>query len=335
MKNDINNFKIHKNDFLFLGENLHRPECVITTQENAIWVSDARGGVTRIGKHGNQQHFGFNLNVSNKTPLDGKDLPNGLCFTLNRKLLIANLGKNCLEEMNLFNGERIVLVDSIDGKPLGKVNYVLEDSKGKIYLTVSTNKDKWIDSINTYTDDGYIAVIENGIIRIIMDNLKFPNEIRFDKNEEFLYLAETCGQVIKRFKLNKNGNIINTEIFGPSNLGDAGFPDGIAFDTQGNLWGTLAAAEKIFCITPEGDIFTVFDDGCESYRKLIQAAFEAGTIDESILLGHLSTIAPLMTSIAFGGDELNTIYVGSVLGKSIPYIKTPFNGLKPLWWDYI
>ena len=36
------------------------------------------------------------------------------------------------------SGETRVLVDTIDGKPIGKVNFVLRDSRDRLWLTVST-----------------------------------------------------------------------------------------------------------------------------------------------------------------------------------------------------
>ena len=54
-------------------------------------------------------------------------LPNGLAFAENGVLLIANFGTDLLERMTR-DGEIQTLYDNIDGKPMGKVNFVLRDS---------------------------------------------------------------------------------------------------------------------------------------------------------------------------------------------------------------
>jgi gluconolactonase len=36
------------------------------------------------------------------------------------------------------SGETVTLHDNIDGKPMGKVNFVLRDSKNRIWITIST-----------------------------------------------------------------------------------------------------------------------------------------------------------------------------------------------------
>lgn len=328
---NIHNILINKEDFCYKGMDLSRPECILATADGSVWSADSRGGVVRISPDGKQEYVGFSPDKIFDDGIDSQDLPNGLCFTEKNEILIANLGKNCLELLDL-KGNRSILFDSVDGTPLGKVNFVTMDSKNRIYITISTKKSKWMQSINTETYDGYIALIENGSIRIVVDGLKFPNEIRFDENEQFLYLAETTGQCIKRFQVLASGELVNPEVYGPSYLGDAGFPDGIVFDEFGNLWGTLAIAEKIFCISEKGEFHTIFDDGDDNHRKKVQNAFEKNTLTEEMMIEKLSSVAPLLTSLAFGGKDLDILHLGSVLGKRIPYIKMPIKGKKPAWW---
>ena len=54
-------------------------------------------------------------------------LLNGLAFAENGVLLIANFGTDLLERMT-HDGEIQTLHDNIDGKPMGKVNFVLRNS---------------------------------------------------------------------------------------------------------------------------------------------------------------------------------------------------------------
>ena len=55
--------------------------------------------------------------------------------------------------------------------------------------------------------------------------------------------------------------MIEREIFGPSSLGKGAWPDGIAFDSYGNLWGTLVYSDKLFVLTPKGDLRVLLDEG--------------------------------------------------------------------------
>ncbi|MDT7813876.1 MAG: hypothetical protein QOJ42_3792, partial [Acidobacteriaceae bacterium] len=44
-------------------------------------------------------------------------------------------------------------------------------------------------------------------------------------------------------------------------------------------------------------------------------------------------IAPWMASVTFGGPDLQTIYIGSLKGKKIPYFRAPAPGLPMVHWN--
>ena len=178
-------------------------------------------------------------------------LPNGLAFAENGDILISNFGTDLLEVMKR-DGTTRTLYDRIDGEPIGKVNFVLRDRKNRIWLTVSTRIKNWMKAMSPNVADGYIALADERGIRIVADGFRFTNEIRLDAGEEYLYIVETTGQRISRMKVAADGSLSRREIFGPSKLGRFGFPDGIAFDAFGNLWGTLVMSDQLFFLTPEG-----------------------------------------------------------------------------------
>ena len=131
-------------------------------------------------------------------------LPNGLAFARNGDILISNFGTDCLEIMSRDGASR-VLADSIDGEPIGKVNFVLRDSRDRIWITVSTRIKNWMHALRTDLADGYLARYENGNFRIVADGFHFTNEIRFDAREEFLYVVETTGGRITRLRIDERG----------------------------------------------------------------------------------------------------------------------------------
>src|SRR6202166_1979014 len=131
-------------------------------------------------------------------------LPNGLAFARDGDILISNFGTDCLEIMTR-DGESRVLADSIDGEPIGKVNFVLRDSKDRIWITISTRIKNWMHALRTDLADGYLARYIDGKFRIVADGFRFTNEIRFDAKEEFLYVVETTGGCITRLRIDERG----------------------------------------------------------------------------------------------------------------------------------
>jgi len=257
-------------------------------------------------------------------------LPNGLAFAENGDLLIANFGTDLLEQMSR-SGETVTLHDNIDGKPMGKVNFVLRDSKNRIWITISTRAVNWMRSFTPDVDDGYVALVDQGTIRIVADGFTFTNEIRLDAKEEFLYVVETTGKRISRLRVQDDGELTGREVFGPSNLGK-GFPDGIAFDAFGNLWGTLIMSDQLFALTPEGECRILFEDGDDEATDALEKAFHARQITPELMLAASGKVAPWMASVTFGGADLKTVYLGSLRGNRIPYFRSPVAGLLMVHW---
>jgi len=48
-----------------------------------------------------------------------------------------------------------------------------------------------------------------------------------------------------------------------------------------------------------------------------------------VLGGGRGTLAPMMASVNFGGPDLRTIYLGSLMGSRLPLFRSPVAGLPP------
>src|SRR5580692_7501944 len=210
--NPILHFALEKPAIQYIGSDLQRPECILAEPDGTLWSADARGGVVRISPDGKQQiitqqRSGHFQGVSSEASryLEGT-LPNGLAFAENGDILIANFGTDRLEIMTR-SGESRVLADHIDGQPIGKVNFVLRDSRNRIWITVSTRIQNWMNALRPDLADGYIARYIDGAFRIVAEGFHFTNEIRMDAREEYLYVAETTGGCISRLRVSADGEL--------------------------------------------------------------------------------------------------------------------------------
>jgi gluconolactonase len=337
VRNPVLDFEIDKTSISYVGEGLQRPECILAEPDGTLWAADARGGVARINPDGTQQivtqkRSGSFAGAQNEAAryLTGT-LPNGLAFASDGSFLISNFGTDCLETMTR-DGDTRVLADSIDGQPVGKVNFVLRDSRDRIWITVSTRVRNWMHALRTDLPDGYIARYDRGAFRIVADGFRFTNEIRFDAREEFLYVVETTGGCVSRVRVGIDGSLSGREVFGPTTLGTGAWPDGIAFDMAGNLWGTMVYSDKLFVLTPEGDLKVVLDEGDPAKVAALERQFFDNQVTEDVLFATGQGIAPWMASVTFGGPDLRTIYIGSLKGKRIPCFRSPVPGLPMVHW---
>jgi len=209
----------------------------------------------------------------------------------------------------------------------------LRDSKDRLWVTVSTKVKNCMHALRTDLKDGYIARYEGGEFRIVADGFGFTNEIRFDANEEHLYVVETTGGCITRLRMDEAGNPCGREVFGPSNLGKGAWPDGIAFDSYGNLWGTMVYSDKLFVLTPQGDLRIMLDEGNPEKVDALERQFFNNHVTEEVLFATGAGIAPWMASVTFGGPDLRTAYIGSLKGNRIPYFRAPVAGLPMIHWN--
>jgi gluconolactonase len=351
--NPLKGFQVNRDEIKYLGKDLQRPECILAEKDGTIWTADARGGVMKINADGLQQlivgdfgsaisDVGKEQNGHSRNPISETrnyntryiqsegSLPNGLCFDKEGNFIIANWGTDSIELMTR-DGKLQTICSSIDGVPLGKANFPLRDSKGRIWFTVTTKEQPWTNQLNTKSSDGYIALMDEDGVRIVADGFCGTNEIRFDDKEEWLYVVESTGWRISRLRVHGDGSLSNKEVYGPSKLD--GFPDGFAFDAHGNLWVTLIFTDVLIAITPDGEVLTLLDDSNAQTKRQLFDAFSANEINGDVLGATHGTIAPWMASLSFGGTDLSTVYVGSLRGTTIPYFKSPVAGQKMIHWD--
>ncbi len=337
--NPLRGFKVERSKVTFVGRDLQRPECILAEPDGTLWAADARGGVMRISPDGSQELIAqahdphFDLGRDAASSLLSGTLPNGLAFARNGDILISNFGTDRLEMMTR-SGATHTLLDSVDGEPLGKVNFVLRDRKDRIWITVSTKVNPWSAAVRNDLADGYIVLLDNKGARIVADGFHFANEIRFDSDEKWLYVAETTAKRVTRLRVEPDGSLVDREVYGPASLG-RGAIDGIAFDAYGNLWATMINADRLIAITPDGDILDLFEDGDPQATHAFETAFDAGgAVPFDVMLACGGSLCPWMASVTFGGPDLCTVYLGGLRATTIPSFRSPVAGLPMVHWGH-
>lgn len=335
MTNPLSGWTLDRNAIDFCGEGLARSESVVAGRDGTLWAADGRGGFTEIAPDGTQRRI---APADSRAPTgDGRSLlgnagtpvPNGFCVVGDR-FVFADIVGGAIVEMDRA-GETRMILDSIDGVPLGSVNFVTTDAQGRLWITVSSRRTPADAAMTPHTRDGFIVLLDDRGPRIVADGFAFTNEARFDARGEWLYVAESCGKRISRLRVAPDGSLTDREIFGPSDLGE-GFPDGIAFDAFGNLWCAMIVSERIIAITPDGDALTLFDDGDPHHVQAVEHAFARGSIPSELSVACAGPVGGLLTSINFGGPDLRTVFLGSLLGSRIPFFRSPVAGLPLAHW---
>ena len=341
--NPLIGFQVDRSQIVQVGHDLQRPECILAERDGTLWSADARGGVMCIAPDGSQRFIGQHASdrfgsqqAGSGESMEAKytkgTLPNGLAFAANSDILIANFGTDLLELMTRDGAAR-TLHDRIDGQAIGKVNFVLRDSKDRLWITVSTRVNPWTQAASQRVRDGYILVLDSHGLRVVAEGFAFTNEVRLDANEEWLYIVETTGPHISRMRLvesDRGVSLAQREVFGPADFG--GPPDGIAFDAFGNLWITLVMVDRLIALTPQGEVLELLNDGDAAASANLTRKMTEGSATPDDMLAARGALAPWMSSVTFGGPDLKTVYLGSLMGSTIPSFRSPVAGPPMVHW---
>lgn len=324
--NPIKTWTLDPQEIRLTGQRLRRPECVLQDDDGSLIVADL-GGLLRIAPDGSQTPIvardgaggpyapaGAMAAEVDLSANGGISLPNGVCFDGDDAFIICNFGSNVVERLGR-DGSYELLFDSVDGAPLGKTNFPVIDSKGRLWFSVTASLEDW--KVRTPgLPSGYICIVDDGKPRVVAEHLGGTNELRFSPDEQWLYVAETAADHITRFRVMPDGTLTDRQIYGPEQLG--GGPDGFAFDEAGNIWTTLIGTDRLIVITPEGEALTIWQDGNPAARASERA--------ETLGAMPGDGLAPRMASVTFGGKDMRTVYVGSLQGITLPTFTAPVAG---------
>jgi sugar lactone lactonase YvrE len=287
-----------------IGRGVNRPEHVVVAGDGRVFASDKASAVAEL----------IDENTVRRMGQAGGE-PNGIALDRDGHFLIANFGLGVLQDLDPVTGAiTTVLGGQLDGRPLRWLNFVLVDSVGALWCSVSTMADDLVDTIARGTADGFIFRVapDRRSAQVVADAVSFPNCMALDRNEDYLYVVRTVAADVVRFPI-KGETLGPQERFGPPLGGRRpdefgpdhgrfladpqvsrrwGMADGCAFDADGNLWVTLVLANRIVAISPDGRATVVVDDP-----------------ESAVLSGP--------TSIAWGGQDMCDVYIGSIL---TPYV---------------
>ena len=171
-------------------------------------------------------------------------------------------------------------------------NYPVFDDHGNLYVS---------DSGSWGAKDGFIWKIAPGGAAEIWDRQAcgFTNGMCLSADGRWLYVVESHPPLISRVEIRSDGSAGKREVLVelPRQV-----PDGLAFDTAGDLYISLYNPNVVYRLTVAGELVTLYDDW------------------EQLML-----VAP--TNIAFGGPELKTLIIASICGWAVHAAPMPTPGL--------
>ena len=308
------------------GTALNRPECVLATSNGRLYTADWRGGVGVIEADGSQWYL---LAEHNGTILK----PNGICLMPDGSFLVAHLGA---EDGGVYriaeDGQTTPFCLDVDGEALPPTNYVHLDTQGRVWITVSTRQMPRSKGYSPDVADGFVVLVDQGKARIVADNLGYTNECLVHPDGKRLFVNETFARKLVSFDIADNGDLSNKTTIATFGMGT--YPDGLTFDTKGGIWVTSIVSNRVIRISSQGTQEIMIEDVDSAHLAWVEEAFQAGKMDRPHLDNAQSKYLKNISSLAFGGADLTTAYLGCLLDESVYYFSADFAGHPPTHWDF-
>ena len=235
------------------------------------------------------------------TPRGGEPGSNGLTLDRQGHLVMCQHGDRRVARLEA-DGKVTSLADKFDGKRFSSPNDLCYDSKGNLYFTdppYGLEKQDKDPKKETDLNGVYLLRASGELVRTPID-LKFPNGVALSPDEKSLFIcvSDSKNPVIMKYDVQADGNVANGKVFFDTSALLAkrlpGIPDGMKFDTAGNLWATGPGGVMI--LSPQGK--------------------------------HLGTISTgVNTANCAWGDDGSTLYITA--NHNVCRVKTKTKGIMP------
>jgi|JI10StandDraft_1071094.scaffolds.fasta_scaffold10048_4 sugar lactone lactonase YvrE len=314
-------------DLRWTGSGLNRPECVLATRRGDLYAADWRGGVAHIHPDGTQTFYAAE-------PVDGEAIkPNGIALLKGGAFLLAHLG---VERGGIFKLERdgrtTPWLTRVDGVDLPPSNFVVEDNAGRFWITVSTRLSPRALGYRKSCNDGFVVMVDTRGARIVADGLGYTNECAIDISGQWLYVNETFSRRLSRFPVAADGSLGVKQVVTEFDSGT--FPDGLVQDAAGDFWVTSIVSNRLIRVAADGRPTIWLEDSEPDHLAWVEQAWQTNEMGRAHLDGVKSQCLRNTSSLAFGGPDLRTGYLGCLLGDRLATLTMPVAGHPPNHWNY-
>ena len=136
------------------------------------------------------------------------------------------------------DGSIRVLADSYQGKRLNSPNDVVVRSDGSIFFTDPTFGLRDFHQRKEVLSNGVYRIAPDGDLMLLLNDFNMPNGLAFSPDETILYVNDKAQRHIRAFDVSLDGIISNGRVFIEMKLLEAGVPDGMKVNLQGNVYCT-------------------------------------------------------------------------------------------------
>ena len=325
------NFQLRPGQLSTYGAGLTRPECVLCLSDGTVITSHWGGGVSVIQEDGARRDI-LGQRAGGLPPI----ATNGFALTQDGDFLAADLHALGGGAWRLSkNGDVRPLLVELDGEKLPSANFVGVDHEQRIWITFSTRHDPRALAYRPNVADGFIVLIDDKGARIVADDIGYTNEAIVDPSGEWLYVNETMARRTSRYRIGVGDG--GATVLGARETfveyGHGTYPDGLAFDEEGAFWMTSVVSNRVIRVTPDRQQHVVIEENDPAQLEVTEKAYLAGEMGRSHMDNIKTEVMQSISSIAFGGPDRRTAYLGNLLDSKLYTFESPVPGFAPSHWN--
>ena len=185
------------------------------------------------------------LKGNTETILEISSRVSGLGWLPDNKLLVVSMDDNYLLRLD---PEGIKMVADFNEFGPVLMNDIVVDKKGRAYVG-----NFGFDYLNNkpFSPTKLILVYPNGDMKVVADNMAFPNGTVITPDDNTLIIAETFAAQLTAFDIMDDGSLIGRRVW--ANLKSLA-PDGICLDEEGGIWLAAPGRQRVARVLEGGQI---------------------------------------------------------------------------------
>lgn len=148
------------------------------------------------------------------------------------------------------DGSLVWLVDRYEGQRLNSPNDVVVKSDGSVYFTDPPYGLENPALMKELPFNGVYHFAPDGKLELLADDFEGPNGLAFSPDESVLYVDDSERGHIRAFDVNPNGSLKSERVLIDMQSPEAGAPDGMKVDREGNIYCTGSGG--LWLIQPDG-----------------------------------------------------------------------------------
>lgn len=291
---------------------LIRPEDGVALPDGRLIVTDQVSGLRVITPEGRSEPFG-NLPAAGyaHNPPANPGGANGVSLEPDgRHLLLADIFGAAIYRVDIPSGTAEKLYQHRYG-----INTAIRDSRGAVWFTQSAHNTPaegearmWA-SVERPSPEGALYRLEMrndrpvGEAKLLLDSLFFANGVAIDERAGQLYVAETVGGRVWRFRVDLDNGTLSERAIAV----DSTAADNLEFDEAGRLWIAVPLSNEVQVLEPAtGHRQTVFRSFSPDQQQIMAEFARRGQAGES----RMELFTPAVWA------PLPGLITGVILGRS-------------------